>query len=75
MHGTVQKRMTPAVYDFISDVLQPAEDEGTTAAAAGGRLKKEERIVPDIIFQVCVLSTEHPHTRRMLALFSGINIE
>ena len=47
----VQKRLTPAVYDFVINVLQPAEEEGH-AAAAPGRLKKEERTVPDIIFQV-----------------------
>lgn len=47
----VQKRLTPAVYDFVINVLQPAEEVGH-AAAAPGRLKKEERTIPDIIFQV-----------------------
>ena len=47
----VQKQLTPAVYDFVINVLQPAEEEGHTTAAAG-RLKKEERTIPDIIFQV-----------------------
>ena len=51
MHA-VQKRLTPAVYDFIINVLQPAEEEQGQSAIAPGRLKKEERTIPDIIFQV-----------------------
>ena len=55
--AAVQKRLTPGVYEFVMDVLQPAKAGGSAAAAiasagAPARLKREERTIPEIIYQV-----------------------
>lgn len=45
--------MTPAVYEFVASVQQQPQEngpEGSTEAA--GSLKNEERIIPDIIFNL-----------------------
>ncbi|KAK9902043.1 hypothetical protein WJX75_002333 [Coccomyxa subellipsoidea] len=49
----VLKQVTPAVYEFVASVQQQPQEngpEGSTEAA--GSLKNEERIIPDIIFNL-----------------------
>ncbi len=54
--GAVLKQLTPSVYDFVSTCTvqqqQPSElsQDGTTEAAAS--LKNEERMIPDVIFNL-----------------------
>ena len=47
----VQRFLTPQVYDFIQSIQQPdqVDSQPTQTHAA---LAKEERMIPDIIFQI-----------------------
>ncbi len=49
----VLKQLTPAVYEFVTTVQQqPLENGADGSTEAAGSLKNEERIIPDIIFNL-----------------------
>ena len=47
----VQKSLTPQVYDFIQSIQQPAQ-VGSQASQPHAAVAREERMIPDIVFQI-----------------------